>query len=571
MEVNNLDGGDPMFAELLERCNKTGIFDCHSRDKRRDAERTTVREVRNNGSLIGAKKSFADQVVGPEGPTFELIDDRNYQWTDEARDEYLWLLHHWLRSEIRAPESMHCMIETLHERGESCGFFHTVPANPHPNQLDRKLAQTDEERESLRSYPNSIGIHFSVKDAWRLDEDLNSQSNRLNRLMGQRTDERNPDESWYEGIRYDRFDRPVEYKFFAGDLEALKNHSILYHLDNDDNYEKKPAYLVTHLFEKDCAEQKRGWAWMAGAILPAALIRKTMFSIVKRIRNESMNFGYITSDAPPPNKKFKKKNSKGELVDCPAPEHKPNSTYKLHDGMVKALCGGAKFVSGTISTFSTGATNVLKQLTGLAGQAICAPLFRITGDYSDTNFVSGKLGDQPLDQRVNVWRERLKEDFCRKALRLFHIEAQAMGLFSEKVMVVLRANVMEPFQHPIEPSFKLHWDKKAPTMPLRDARAKEIMVGIGALDSADLVDGDFETKQRCEAQRMGISVKQLAIAQMFKRFGLNDKQMAIVLATGGTESLPEDTEEAIAQVSAQVSNALDDSEEQMMDSLMGIS
>ncbi len=183
-------------------------------------------EVHNNGMLLGMINSHADDIVGPEGPTLQVISEN---------DEYNTALEQVWRGWFAAPTPMPNVsgaswlklnIRSLWKCGEYLSRFMTVPT-------DGPV--------SLRLRPTPPRNLVSPLD------------------MSGRPDV-------FMGIRFDSLGRPAAY-------HLAQQHGMGLMAMNMGDYDTVPADLMIHEFFIEEEEQARGLPWLNTALQPSADLR----------------------------------------------------------------------------------------------------------------------------------------------------------------------------------------------------------------------------------------------------------------------------------------------------------
>lgn len=184
-------------------------------------------EARQNGTILGVINSYADDVVGPNGPTLQVLsDDEDYNDALERvwRD---WFAAPTTRSNISGVSWLKVIIRSLWKSGEYLGVLVTDPWAEGPVQL-----------------------RIRPLNARRLatPQDLTGDPNVL------------------MGIRFDELGRPTQYYIDQGRSGGLYRSSL-------DNYQPYPPDLVIHEFILEEEDQARGIPWLNTALTPAAELR----------------------------------------------------------------------------------------------------------------------------------------------------------------------------------------------------------------------------------------------------------------------------------------------------------
>ena len=492
-EVNTNDSADAIFNELFKQ--RGDIFAHFDRDYRLDAEEKADLECRNSGHGTGATRRFANDIVGKSGPTLQVMSNDHYEFPPELAQEYQEKAAQWF-ADMKLHRKTKTMLRATLSRGEGLGMFHPVVGT-----RERQL------------FPNPIAVNFRLFDARRLDT--------ADRLFDESKSE------YVDGIKYDAYGLPSEYRIDTRNIADIRAESASGSQVTIGVTKPKFQYVqaenVAHLFLEDVPEQRRGFTQFVAGMLPSSLARKTAMSITKAMRNLAMLFGFLEQDAVPEGAVDESGNP------VPQERAKPNSTFRIYDGVFKVLAGGLKFKTPDQKLPHNNSEAFLKTMVGWLGSSINMPSFMVTGDFSDTNYTSGRLGAQGWDGTIDEGRDLIECEVLEKALRIFHARAVAVeGFFSDELMAVLRSPEGTPY--PETPKHRWNFPTRPSIQPLITARANQIFLSTGQKTHAEIMtDSDVETQWTAEAKQYGISVEQYRRVKLAAVHGLTSAELDLLL------------------------------------------
>ncbi len=497
-ELNTNDDSDPDFDDIFKRSGD--VFSTFDRDYRIDAENKADNETKNSGQATGATRRFANDIMGKHGPTLQVMSDHNYEFTGDTAKEYQDKVAEWFK-DMKLCRKGKIALRACLRRGAGAGRFHPVIG-----ARERQL------------FPNPLAINFRLFDTRRLDS-LDDKY-----LY---TDINDP---YLDGIKVDSYGLPDEYRIDTRNIREIRGD---YHFSSGLTSNSRPVFEyvkaehVAHIFLEEVPEQRRGFTLLASGILPSSLARKTAMSITKGIRKAAMLFGFIEQEALPDNAEDKDGNPLAEARAV------PQTGFRLHDGLMKFLGGGQKFVSGDQKLPSNNTESFLKQITGWLGTAINMPSFMVTSDYSETSYTSGRLGAQGWDGTVAEGQELVEAELLSKALNLFHLRAPRVAGFLSDELIAVLSKGGKVSKKP--PKHKWNFTTRPSIQPLITARANQVFLKTGQKTHADIMtDTDVNSAWACQAETYGITIDQWRRIMLLEVTGLKPDQLAIALGETAT-------------------------------------
>ncbi len=206
-------------------------------------------EVHNNGMLLGMINSHADDIVGPEGPTLQVISEDDAYNTALEQVWRQWFAAPTPKPNVSGASWLKLNIRSLWKCGEYLSQFVTVPTDGPVGLRLRPVPPRD-----LRSPIDMTG---------------------------------RPDV--FMGIRFDGFGRPAAY-------HIARQHGMGLMAMNLGKYDTVPADLMIHEFILEEEDQARGIPWLNTGLQPSADLRDYDDQVQDAARQMADQTGMMYSD-----------------------------------------------------------------------------------------------------------------------------------------------------------------------------------------------------------------------------------------------------------------------------------
>lgn len=222
-----------------------------------------------------------------------------------------------------------------------------------------------------------------------------------------------------------------------------------------------PADQVAHVFKLDRPGQLRGVPWLAPAMLRLRDLDE--FEDAELVRQKvAACFAAFIEDMEPPN-------------DISTSESKEFDLEKLEPGIIEHLPPGKKITFGTPPpTSMSGYQQFTASILRAAAAGVGVSYEALTGDLSQVNFSSARMGWLEFQRNIDCWREHIViPSYCEKVFSWFKEGATLMG---ERVDGTY-ASWITPRREMIDPT------KEVP------AKIKSIRAGLETLSEAIRAQG----------------------------------------------------------------------------------
>jgi lambda family phage portal protein len=287
-------------------------------------------EAANNGYAAGIARTRADDLVGT-GPTLQVpVDDEQLAQAVEQS----WAA--WAK-EVRLAEKLHTMDLARMVDGEAFALLVEDPSVRHAVRINLTPVEADHVCDPAGYYPRV-----------------------------------NPDaDGWLDGVRYDRFQNPVEY-------------AVLRHHPGDDprgftrEYDRYRAEYVCHWFRRDRPGQLRGVPELTPSLPLFAIQRR--FTLATLLAAETAaNFALmLETDAP-------------AYTDGDDPPPTPFEALEIERNMMTTLPAGTKAKQLAAEHPQTTYPEFKWEILAECARPVRMPVNVAAGDTSKANFSSAKI------------------------------------------------------------------------------------------------------------------------------------------------------------------------------------
>jgi len=426
-------------------------------------------EAANNGTLSGAADTFAAEVVGV-GPNAQIVKSDDWDMiSDELAREMEVKFADWMVAAELA-ESAYVGKRCEMIRGESFGFFYPI-----------KLEA------SQQNFASPVKLGFRVVEPGRLDDHDYSPI----------------DDKYIDGIRYDAYQRPIEYRLRTELPAAVNDRESL--LFEKPEYTYIPAKYAVHSFKRELPEQRRGISRFASVLDLAYLGRQFIKSVTIAARNSARLFGFVqTQNDPTPQTEM----IDGEECDvyC-APD--AGEKFPVYDDEFRFLPEGYSIEMTKPAQPMSTAGEFLKAITNHLGRAIGMPNNVISKTSENSNYSSGRLDYQQWDRDVEIERERDRRKLWNLAWKLWFEEATKLeGYFtSDPAAVAEMLSRAESFGGCPRVAFRFSHRGFIDPRKEVSAATERMRNGTSSLsDEIATVGKDAETVMKRMAEDLGIDI-----------------------------------------------------------------
>lgn len=206
-------------------------------------------EARQNGTVLGMIGTHADDIVGQDGPTLQVIsDDSGYNTALESLWRE-WFANPTPRPNVSGASLLKLWIRSLWKCGEFLGQIVTDSKADGPVKMRIKPV-----------HPRRLGTPAQYA----------------------------ADSSMFMGIRFDTLGRPTQYHL-ADSTVSGQQFSV--------NYTPVPADLVVHEFVLEEEDQARGIPWLNTGLSPAADLRDYDDQVQDAARQSADQHGMLYAEA----------------------------------------------------------------------------------------------------------------------------------------------------------------------------------------------------------------------------------------------------------------------------------
>jgi lambda family phage portal protein len=242
---------------------------------------------------------------------------------------------------------------------------------------------------------------------------------------------------YIQGIKVDENQRPVSYLLYKKHPGDTQNTNL--------DFFEVPASRVIHAFKQDRPGQMRGVPWSHAVIETLKDFADFQNATLIARKISACFVGLITS------------NGGDSVLDAVSLKAKREAELQMNPGTFKYLSPGedVKFSSPPGVEGYSEFTREQMRATA-AGYGISYE--RFTGDYSQVNFSSGRMGDHEFRRNVDAWRwHMLIPQFCEPYFNMF-LEYAAMNGIDTKDAYV---EWVPPAHTMIDPVKEVAADKEA--------------------------------------------------------------------------------------------------------------
>ncbi|MCF3935017.1 phage portal protein [Acuticoccus sp. M5D2P5] len=203
----------------------------------------------------------------------------------------------------------------------------------------------------------------------------------------------------HRGIEFDRLNRRVAYHLFREHPGAASLTTGL------QKSSRVPAEMVAHIFRPDRASQARGVTWFAPVIVRLRDIADFADAQLMRQKIAACYAAFVTTTDEPQN--------------AAESDRDPYPVEQMTPGMIRYLEPGESIefgdppkVDGFVDYMRAGYREIAAGM-GISYEAL-------TGDLSNVNFSSGRMGWLEFQRSIDAWREHmLIPQFCHPVARWF--------------------------------------------------------------------------------------------------------------------------------------------------------
>ncbi len=222
-----------------------------------------------------------------------------------------------------------------------------------------------------------------------------------------------------------------------------------------------PASDICHIFEPAFPGSARGRSWLAPVGQTILELHKLLDALGARMNTAALFAGFVTGE--------------NAFDDADGP---PDAEVSLEPGVVRFLPAGSEITFPTLPT-TEGADALIKHMLRAIASGVGLPPFLLTGDYSEINYSSGKLGLENFKRRVTAIRASL-------------LGAQLLQPVWERVVTleILSGRIHAPdFAEHAEDYFSLSalWPGFAPLDPYREAQSDVLLMQAGLRSRAEII------------------------------------------------------------------------------------
>jgi len=293
-------------------------------------------EIANNSYAKGLVQMLANDTIGT-GPRLQVLtEDETYN--DIVETEFaLWA------EAVKLPQKLRMMRIARCQDGEAFAALVTNPKVRHPVKMDVQLVEADR-----------------VAGKMRWEEDENS----------------------VDGITYDRWGNPVDYrilKYHPGDVKFATGDEA-FHI---------PAEFMLHVFRADRPELHRGVPELTAALPLFAQLRRYNLAVLSAAEAAADFAAILYTDAPPD----------GEAEKVP-----PMDALELERNMMLTVPAGWKMAQLDSKQPTANHAEFVKIILSEIARCAVSTYGSVSGDFSGHNYASGRLDNQLYHKSILVDR-----------------------------------------------------------------------------------------------------------------------------------------------------------------------
>jgi len=293
-------------------------------------------EIANNSYAKGLVQMLANDTIGT-GPRLQVLtEDETYN--DVVETEFaLWA------EAVKLPQKLRMMRIARCQDGEAFAALVTNPKVRHPVKMDVQLVEADR-----------------VAGKMRWEDDENS----------------------VDGITYDRWGNPVDYrilKYHPGDVKFATGDEA-FHI---------PAEFMLHVFRADRPELHRGVPELTAALPLFAQLRRYNLAVLSAAEAAADFAAILYTDAPPD----------GEAEKVP-----PMDALELERNMMLTVPAGWKMAQLDSKQPTANHAEFVKIILSEIARCAVSTYGSVSGDFSGHNYASGRLDNQLYHKSILVDR-----------------------------------------------------------------------------------------------------------------------------------------------------------------------
>lgn len=293
-------------------------------------------EIANNSYAKGLVQMLANDTIGT-GPRLQVLtEDETYN--DIVETEFaLW------SEAVKLPQKLRMMRIARCQDGEAFAALVTNPKVRHPVKMDVQLVEADR-----------------IAGKMRWEEDENS----------------------VDGITYDRWGNPVDYrilKYHPGDVKFATGEEA-FHI---------PAEFMLHVFRADRPELHRGVPELTAALPLFAQLRRYNLAVLSAAEAAADFAAILYTDAPPD----------GEAEKVP-----PMDALELERNMMLTVPAGWKMAQLDSKQPTANHAEFVKIILSEIARCAVSTYGSVSGDFSGHNYASGRLDNQLYHKSILVDR-----------------------------------------------------------------------------------------------------------------------------------------------------------------------
>ena len=311
-------------------------------------------EVANNSYAKGLVQMLANDTIGT-GPRLQVLtEDENFN--DAVETEFaLW------SEAVKLPQKLRLMRIARCQDGESFAALVTNPKLRHPVKMDVQLVEADRVAGELK---------------WTEDENS------------------------VDGITYDRWGNPVDYRilrYHPGDVKFATGREC-FHV---------PAEYMLHIFRADRPELHRGVPELTAALPLFAQLRRYNLAVLSAAEAAADFAAILYTDAPPD----------GEAEKVP-----PMDALELERNMLLTVPAGWKM--GQLDAKQPTATHAefVKIILSEIARCAVSTYGSVSGDFSGHNYASGRLDNQLYHKSILVDRSFWEAEVLNRIFDVWYQE-----------------------------------------------------------------------------------------------------------------------------------------------------
>lgn len=293
-------------------------------------------EIANNSYAKGLVQMLANDTIGT-GPRLQVLtEDETYNDTVET-DFALWA------EAVKLPQKLRMMRIARCQDGEAFAVLATNPKVRHPVKMDIQLVEADRISGELR---------------W------------------------NEDENSVDGITYDQWGNPVDYrilKYHPGDVKFATGDEA-FHV---------PAEFMLHIYRPDRPELHRGVPELTAALPLFAQLRRYNLAVLSAAEAAADFAAILYTDTPPD----------GEAEKVP-----PMDALELERNMMLTVPAGWKMAQLDSKQPTANHAEFVKIILSEIARCAVSTYGSVSGDFSGHNYASGRLDNQLYHKSILVDR-----------------------------------------------------------------------------------------------------------------------------------------------------------------------